>query len=307
MRRFYFILSLIALFLVSSCKKNEPVEPIVPSQEGSGEKDGYYVIWEDLFDNGVLNTNIWTIEENSSGGGNNELQYYSQKNVTFETEPVSGRKCLVLTARKENAGGRNCTSGRLNTRGKASFLHGKIEALIKLPVTYKGLWPAFWMMGNSQTRGVRWPMCGEIDILEMGNRNGFTSVDKAGRYMNGALHYGKSHQCFSYSTTYPYNVQDGEFHLFTLLWTEKFIRCYVDLDKYPDAEPYFQCSPLDVNPDDPNAPAYYFHKPFYLIFCLAVGGNFPGIYNVNGITAFNAGNNYECKMYIDYVKVYSND
>lgn len=298
---------LFTALLITSCKKSEPAPAPYPSQEGSGEKDGYYLAWQDLFDADALDTNFWTIEENGYGGGNAELQYYSAKNVTIEIEPQSGRKCLVLTARKENVGDKTCTSGRVNTLGKAAFLHGKIEALIKLPVTYKGLWPAFWMMGNDRSKGVQWPQCGEIDILEMGNRGGFASQDKAGRYMNGALHYGLTHKQYVQATTYPYNIQDGEFHLITMIWTEKSIACYIDLDKYPDAGAYFAYSSLDVNPTNPNAPAYYFHKPFYLIFCLAVGGNFPGIYNINGITAFNAENNYQCKMYIDYVKVYSND
>jgi beta-glucanase (GH16 family) len=34
----------------------------------------------------------------------------------------------------------------------------------------QGLWPAFWMLGDSMRRGKPWPFCGEIDIVE--NTNG---------------------------------------------------------------------------------------------------------------------------------------
>ena len=40
------------------------------------------------------------------------------------------------------------------------------------------------------------------------------------------------------------------------------------------------------------------------MFNLAVGGNFPGIWDINGITALNADNNYQQSMYVNYVKIY---
>lgn len=57
------------------------------------------------------------------------------------------------------------------------FKFGKVEALIKLPKTYKGLWPAFWMMGNDYPN-TGWPACGELDIVEMGHSNGYDSNAK---------------------------------------------------------------------------------------------------------------------------------
>jgi len=50
--------------------------------------------------------------------------------------------------------------------------------------------------------------------------------------------------------------------------------------------------------------AHYFHKKFFIIFNLAIGGNFTQIWDINKITALNAENNFEANMYIDFVKVY---
>ncbi|MBO4369831.1 MAG: glycoside hydrolase family 16 protein, partial [Paludibacteraceae bacterium] len=204
------------------------------------------------------------------------------------------------------------TSGRVNTKGKVAYMHGKVEALIKLPKTYKGLWPAFWMMGNDYN-SVGWPKCGEIDILEMGNQGGFGSVDKSEKYLNGACHWGYykdgNYPNYGKSSTYQYSVQDGEYHLFTLIWDETQINTYIDLDKYPNVAPYYTIG-IEVPADGPHAigtcwdTGCYFHKDFFVILNLAVGGHFPGITNINGITAFNEANGYEAQMLIDYVRIY---
>lgn len=287
----------------------DPPAPTMPSQEGSGETDGYVLVWEDLFDGEVLNEEDWNIEVNGDGGGNQELQYYRRDNVSIQTDPETNRRCLVLTAQREKElyDGKNFTSGRVNTKNKVAFKQGKFEALIKMPNTYQGLWPAFWAMGNNFDE-VDWPACGEFDILEMGHANGFKGgEDTAGRYFNGAFHWGPKwdqRKSYSYSTKYGYNLQDGEFHLFTWIWDENSGSCYVDLDKYPDIPPYFTIDISEVNPDDPTVPGNYLQVPYFLILNLAVGGNFPGIYNADGITALNEDNDYKASMWIDYVRIY---
>jgi len=120
----------------------------------------YKLMWEDNFDNSVLNeTQHWNVEVNGDGGGNNEMQYYRRENITIEQDP-SGVNCLVINAKRENFGGKVVTSARLNTLKNVSFKYGKVEARIKLPHTANGLWPAFWMLGNDIS-SVGWPRCGE--------------------------------------------------------------------------------------------------------------------------------------------------
>jgi hypothetical protein len=80
---------------------------------------------------------------------------------------------------------------------------------------------------------------------------------------------------------------------------------YLDMDQYPNAAPYYNMN--ISNTTDPTSPGYYLHKPFFVIFNLAVGGNFPQIWNINQITALNEGNGYEAKMYVDFVKIYQKE
>lgn len=283
--------------------------PNDPTQNGSGEVNGYRLVWQDLFDGEVLDESAWNIEVNGNGGGNNESQYYCRENVSISKEPKSGKSCLTLTARRENYGGKQFTSGRVNSMGKKYFTHGKVEAYICLPKTANGLWPAFWMMGNDYPT-VGWPRCGEIDILEMGNAEGIRTGTQE-TFFNGACHWGfykdvgggnYAYPNYAKSSNAPYSLQDGEFHLYTLIWDEKKVSMYLDLDKYPNVAPYYEMGIEGT--DDEWATGLYFHHDHFILFNLAVGGHFTGIVNnPNGITALpNEGS--EAKMFIDFVKVY---
>lgn len=262
----------------------------------------YKLVWSDEFNDKALDEKAWNIEENGDGGGNNELQYYRRQNISFETDSASGAVCLVLTAKKESYGGKAFTSGRLNTAGKACFKHGKIVSRIKLPSTANGLWPAFWMLGND-FGSVGWPRCGEIDIVEMGNAEGIRH-NTQNSFFNGACHWGYYNSQGQYpnyarSTTSAYSLQDGEFHTFTLEWDDDYVSMYLDQDKYPDVQPYFKMGVSDYSNDW--ATGNYFQHEFFIVYDLAVGGNFTGITSPAGITALAQG---EAKMYIDWVRVY---
>lgn len=279
------------------CLSNDPTprtavvgsDPVTPPAT-----DDYQLVWSDEFNGTALDTDIWNIEVNGDGGGNNELQYYCEKAVRLENG------CLVLTATKEDYMGKKCTSGRVNTLGKVYYTYGKIEARIKFPNTANGLWPAFWQMGNNFSE-VGWPKCGETDIIELGHVNGINSGTQD-RYFNGAMHVGSAWNTVwsdAQSITYNYSVED-DFHLISMIWTPTSIDMYVDKDIYPNAAPYFHAD-LKSDPDPDYDRSIVFGKPNFIIFNLAVGGNFPSIYDINGITALADGPR---SMYVDYVRVY---
>ena len=270
----------------TSCEGSTPV--IIPNGE-------WQMVWSDEFNGTELDLDIWNIEVNGNGGGNNELQYYCEKAVSVQ----DGN--LVLTATKEEYLGKHCTSGRVNSKNKVYFTHGKIEASIKLPSTANGLWPAFWMMGNDFDQ-VGWPSCGEIDILEMGHVNGINAGTQD-RYFNGACHWGYyvsgNYPNYAKSSTWSYSLQDGNYHTFTCIWNDDELNMYVDLDTHPTSSPYYTLSLADS--DNGWATGKYFHKPFFILFNLAVGGVFPSIYDINNVTALASGPR---SMYVDWVRVY---
>lgn len=267
-------------------------EAIIPAE--------YTLVWSDEFNDAELDLTKWLIEDNGNGGGNSELQYYDSRGVSMGKEPTTGRDCLILTARKEQYRGKTASSGRINTSESYTFTHGRIDALIYLPKTADGLWPAFWLLG-ADYKEVGWPRCGEIDILEMGNSTGIRRGMQE-RYFNGACHWGYyeggGYPNYAKASDAPYSLQDG-FHLFTLVWDDEKVATYLDLHLYPDNEPYFVMNIDDTSSD--KSPGHYFHHDFFIIFNLAVGGNFTGIWDVEKVTALSSG---QASMYVDYVRVY---
>ena len=322
-------LSIIAVFamLCSSCQ----------------QKQDWQLVWEDNFDAPELNTKYWNVDDNARGGGNAELQYYAPKNVTIEKHPVSGESCLVLNAQREDyyyttlddeRGYRPCTSARLNTQDKVTVCYGRVEARICFPHTANGLWPAFWMLGNNLATDlgdddsiddlaavlakqgrVIWPKCGEIDICEMGHKNGIVAGTQD-RYFNGACHWGETWNNGAYPNSGKFHTWDyplqGDFHLFTMDWTEDSIAMYVDLDKHPNAQPYFA---LSLRGKGVNEPGNYFNHPFYVVLSRSVGGFFPDMPNpekysdvisaslLEPVTALPK-DGTPVKMYVDYIRVY---
>ncbi len=113
-------------------------------------------------------------------------------------------------------------SGAIRTKGKFEQARGYFEIRCKLQQA-SGFWGAFWLMtndvkniGNGAKDGA------EIDIFES------FSVENGG--INHAVHwdgYGENHKKKSISV-YNKNLYDGEFHTFSLLWTENEYVFYID-------------------------------------------------------------------------------
>jgi len=281
---------------------NDPTprtSPNAPCNNTSSD-DGYTLVWNEDFTDSSLDRNVWNIEVNGDGGGNNELQYYCEKGVTLATEPTTGKQCLVLTATKEQYKGKTCTSGRVNSKNKLYYTYGKIETRIKFPNTANGLWPAFWQMGNDFDQ-VGWPRCGETDLIELGHTDGIKKGTQD-RYFNGALHLGSAWNTVwsdAQSITYPYSIEDT-FHIVTMIWTPTSIEMYMDRDAHPGVKPYFSAK-LESNNDPYYNREMVFGKPNFIIANLAVGGNFPQIWDINQVTALADGPR---SVYIDWIRIY---
>ncbi len=228
---------------------------------------------EGEIDESVWNFDLGTGDEISGAGwGNNEQQYYTNRpeNITVEGG------MLKLTALQESFMGSGYTSARINTKGKLEQEYGRIEARIQLPWG-KGLWPAFWMLGNNIDE-VSWPQCGEIDIMEYRGQNPSTLIGSVhGPGYSGGESEGKEYVLAN-------DRFDTGFHVFGVEWGPEYINYYVD-----DAL-YNQITPEDVDGE------WVFDHPFCIILNVAVGGNFVGPPNVNTV--------FPQTMLVDWVRVY---
>lgn len=228
----------------------------------------------------TFDNSVWTKETHEPGWTNQELQAYEPGQVKVGKD--GSKSVLMLTAEWKNG---RIVSGRVNSKGKKSFKYGTISASIKLPETANGLWPAFWMMGDNDKE---WPACGEIDIMEMGDKEGI-ATGTTSRRVNTAIHYGPtpaSHEQQYHASAVSTDLQDGQYHTYTLTWDES--KAIISIDDKP-----FHSFDIKDNP--------YFHDKFFILFNLAVGGTFTGITDASGVTALKKGD--KATMYVDWIKI----
>lgn len=246
---------------------------------------GRTLVWSDEFDQAKLDPEKWYFESGDGsqygnpGWGNRELQWY----LPDSAELRDGK--LVITARQEQANGKDFTSARISSVNRFAFRYGRIEARMRLPGG-QGLWPAFWLLPQHKAYG-GWAASGEIDVVEAVNL-GASGSD----VIVGSLHFGGSH---------PDNVSSGneflvatdvtsDFHVYALEWDAAEIRWYVDETLYSVQNSWW------TSAADFPAP---FDQPFYILLNVAVGGDFPG--NPDTTTIFPV------TMEVDYVRVYSGE
>jgi len=247
------------------------------------ERKEYKLVWSDEFDGTALDTGVWNYQIGGGGYGNQEKQYYTDRPENIRLEGG----CLIIEARKEPYENNGYTSARINTKGKKSFAYGKIEARIQLP-SGVGTWPAFWMMGANYD-AYRWPICGEIDIME--------HVGKEPTMISHALHTGNENGSNGRNwnrRSYFDNIEEG-FHTYTFIWEQ-------DWDNGDDMLQFMvdgQTTATRYQPHgtDDDYKAWPFNKEFFLILNVAMGGTWGGAIDDS---IFDA----PVLMKVDYIRVY---
>jgi beta-glucanase (GH16 family) len=267
----------------------------------------WQLVWSDEFDGPRIDTVKWQLADDCWGGGNAERQCYTRSRHNAAIE--GGH--LVIAARRERITGpalpsdrrtadtrqvtRPYSSARLSTRGKAAWLHGRIEVRAMLPQG-QGTWPAIWMMPEREAYGP-WAASGEIDILEAVNLGVPCAQCPGGREARilGTLHFGGR---------YPGNRQAGTehayppvlqgFHDYAIEWDANHIVWLVD------SVPYAQRSAHEWGTSGSAATGAPFDQPFHLILNLAIGGHLAESRGLGGVAAIG----YPKELRIDWVRVW---
>lgn len=276
--KLYILFTLCILCLTISCSSDE--------NNPSGTTDppdtipNWDLVWSDEFNAPNIDFTKWEHEVNGEGGGNNELQYYTDRELNSLIDDGN----LVIRALKETFTGpdgtREYTSARLRTKYKGDWKYGRFEIRAKLPIG-KGLWPAIWMLPTDWVYG-GWAASGEIDIMEL--------LGHEPTKVYGTLHYGgeyPNNKHFGYYYTLSSGSFTSTFHTFALEWEENEFRWYVDDILYQTQNNWYS--------DNGDYPAP-FDKRFHILLNVAVGGNWPG--SPDNTTTFPQ------TMLVDYVRVY---
>ncbi|KAI0528151.1 glycoside hydrolase family 16 protein [Xylaria bambusicola] len=227
------------------------------------------------------NTNVWNIMD--SINTNNEVQTYSLSNNNLQ---ISGGGTVQFVPRKSSTG--QWTSARIESKaswtptpGKVMMVSANILVGSNAASNKQGMWPAFWLLGDAVRHGTEWPACGEIDIFEQ--VNGVATG-------HGTLHCGSEQggpcqETTGRSGTVPMPL-DG-FHTWSVKidltngdWRAQTISFQVD------GNTFYTVSGADLN----DAPVWstLAHSPMYMIFNVAVGGNWPGAPNAATLDGYGA-------------------
>ena len=158
------------------------------------------LVWSDDFSSPTLDTTKWTALD----GGHFYTPPTSENYAPDDTYIQPGQG-LIFKSEKRSYNGYNYTSGGVSSRGKFSFLYGKLECREQLPQG-KGLWPAIWLMpaNGSSTN--------EIDLLELVGSNthdlqmNYHWLDASGNRQQSITHFTGAD--FS-----------ADYHTFDLEWT----------------------------------------------------------------------------------------
>ena len=247
------------------------------------------LVWSDEFKtDGLPDKSKWGYEEGFIRNG--ESQYYTKERA--ENARVEDGM-LVIEARREKyrdpryrkgSRGRefaDYTSASLTTSGKASWRRGRIEVRAKLP-TGRGMWPAIWMLGD-KIRGVGWPACGEIDIME--NVGFDPDTIHANIHTKKYNHVKRTGKGSKIRVPKPHE----SFHLYAIEWTAE------KIDFFVDEKLYFTYKNEGSGPD-----AWPYDQPHYLILNIAVGGSWGGQRGIDDRI-------FPQKMLVDYVRVYQKE
>lgn len=123
--------------------------------------------WEQDFssmrDGTPLDENFWNIQEGTTIPG-----YTGEAEILTNHPKNLGVKngALDIEAHKENYGGREYTSARIDTQGKREFRYGKIEVTARMPEGV-GTWPALWLFNTKNEDPDDQSLTGsEIDFAE---------------------------------------------------------------------------------------------------------------------------------------------
>lgn len=143
-------------------------------------------------------------------------------------------------------------SGRIETKGRFDFTHGRAEARIRMPDA-EGVWPAFWLLGNG-----KWPDTGEIDIMEYVGEK-----DWVGVALHGPGYSGETPLVNKYF--FPIGLDVTDWHNYAVEWSAEAILFEVD------GQPIYRVT----RPMVEHFGRWSFDNPKHIILNFALGGAYP--------------------------------
>ena len=238
---------------------------------------GYNLIWQANFvgDAGTLpDSGLWNIITGNLGV-NAELETYTSSTKNVQR---SGGSTLQLVPWRDSSVANGWTSGRIEskyvftpTAGKVTRAEAQIRVGTNALANKAGLWPAFWILGDSIRHGTAWPACGELDIMETVNGQliGYGTAH-CGTYPGGVCNEGTG---IGNHITIP----DQGWHTWRIQWDRTASSWQSEsITWYMDGTQFHRIVGSSLTQDIWNALC---HSNLYFLLNMAVGGTWVSLLN----------------------------
>lgn len=255
------------------------------------------LVWSEEFDAPELDRATWNVVGPDFWVNNEQQAYIDDASTVAIVEGAPGAEGGALMLRPLYRPGvdphaerkADFVSGRIDSKGKFDFTHGRAEARIRMPDAV-GVWPAFWLLGNGN-----WPDTGEVDIMEYVGEK-----DWIGVALHGPGYSGETPLANKFY--FPEGEDVTGWHLYAVEWTDDALLFEVDGRlAYRVARPMVE-----------HYGEWRFDNPKYVILNFALGGAYPFKTNgieqpYNGLPAETADKikTGEVAMWVDWVRVYA--
>lgn len=255
------------------------------------------LLFSDEFAGEALDRTKWNVIGPDFWVNNEQQAYVDDPAVISLIQGISGAEGGVLMLRPLYKPGiddhpqrsADFVSGRIDSKGKYDFTHGRAEARIRMPDA-PGVWPAFWLLGNG-----KWPDTGEIDIMEYVGEKDWTGVA-----LHGPGYSGETPLVNKY--VFPEGQDATGWHVYAVEWTKDALVFEVD------GRPTYRVT----RPMVEHYGKWRFDTPKHLILNFALGGAYP--FKTNGVEKPYNGlpqdtvdkiATGEVAMLVDWVRVYA--
>lgn len=237
--------------------------------------DGWKLIWSEEFDqySSLFDQTSWSY---APKGNSDWSRYLSESSDQAYVQ--NGR--LILRAEKKNG---EYKTGGVRTKDKVGFKYGKLDVCAKFN-SFQGGWPAIWLLPvkRQYPDPTETEYQGEIDMMEhvsLGENVWHTVHSHYTRDLGF-----KIDPPASFSAPFLHD----EFNLYTLEWTAEEIKFFIN------GEETFSYPNLHLE-NEAEMKQWPFDVPYYLILNYAVGGEWPGEIDDNGLPG---------QMEVEYVRYY---
>lgn len=236
---------------------------------------GYNRIWQSTFTGAsatLPDQGLWNIITGNLNV-NGELETYTSSTKNLQN---SGGSTLQIVPWRDSSVSGGWTSGRLESKytftpvaGKMTLVESQIRFGGNAISAKKGIWPAFWMLGDSIRHGTGWPACGELDVLETvnGQLTGYGTVH-CDVYPGGICNEGNG-------IGGNIGIPDQGWHTWRIIFDRRSNNWQTEsITWFMDGQQFHQITGSRIN----NQAVWnsLCHSPMYFLLNVAVGGNWPG-------------------------------